>query len=317
MRELPLLFTAEQARRFGFSEAQIRRRVAQRDWVPLRRGTYCTRATRHRMLSDTGLTELVRCTAAMLAVSTPAWASQASARRLYRLPTLAGDPSAVQLTVQPDRRFDRSRRLDGIDILPAHVPEQHRTAHRGLPLLSPARTVIDTARNRELADGLITADAALHVGLTDMQQLRDVVGDCSGWPGIVGSRRVVEHASTKRESPLESRSFAFFIEYDLPLPECQVDVYTQDGRFVGRVDFYWRHLRLVGEADGKVKYLKAFADGPPPEERLWRERLRHDELDDADHGVVRWTNGDLSIRPIATRDRFRRSFERAARRLGR
>jgi len=315
MRSLPYVFTSDGARRAGYSESQIRRRVTNREWLPVRRGVYLTRRTDARIRDDPQLGHLLSTAAAMLVTRGPSWASHSTARRMHRLPTLNDDPAAVELTVEPVRGRKLSRRHDGIEIRPAAVPETHRTRHRDVPVLSVPRTVVDTARCHDLAAGLITADAALHLQRTDRAALRAVLDDCAGWPGIVGARRVVRHADGKRESPLESRSFAFFVEHEMPLPECQVELFDLEGNLLGRVDFYWRRFRLVGEADGKVKYVEQLVDGPAPSDRLWLERLRHDVLDDAGESVVRWTHHDITRRPRATRDRIYRAMERAYRRL--
>jgi len=56
-----------------------------------------------------------------------------------------------------------------------------------------------------------------------------------------------------------------------------------DGHPPVRADFYWKRHRLVGEADGRVKY-----DGAENRDSLYRERLRQEWLEDAGFVVVRW-----------------------------
>jgi hypothetical protein len=319
---LPLVFTAATARRAGFSDAQIRHRRANGHWITLRRGIYCEREAWRKCSHDPHFAHLVAVAAATLAVHRDSWACHSTARRIHRLPRLDSDPpldraddgAFVQLAVLPDRVVKGGRKHQGVDLMPAAVPLEHRDVHRGVPVLTVARTVVDTARLHDFASGLITADAALRLSLVQEAELTSAARACGGWPGIVSARRVVQFSSGRRESPLESRSFAFFVEHDIPLPECQVDVVDAGGRLLGRADFYWRALRLVGEADGKVKYVEGL-DGPPLEERLWRERLRHDRLEDAGESVVRWTHGDLTQRPRATRERILRAMRRAAERI--
>ena len=67
---------------------------------------------------------------------------------------------------------------------------------------------------------------------------------------------------------------------NLPIaPELQAILRTTAGSFVGRVDFYWRGLGVVGEADGREKYSDA---------ELWREKQREDRLTDLGLVVTRW-----------------------------
>lgn len=315
MRKLAMVFTTAQARDAGYSQKQIRHRVQSAAWTTLRRGIYCTRETWSRAETDTVLMHRLRTGAAILAVESLTWACHSSARRLFDLPGLGGDPDWVELATLPDQKVTRGRKHQGINLMPTGVPEHHRCRQLGVPCLTAPRTVVDSARSHDPADGLITADAALHRGLTGPDEIKHVLDDCAGWPGITIARHTLGHASAQRESPLESRSFAFFIEEGLPLPECQIDVFTSAGILIGRVDFLWRAHRVVGEADGKVKYVEEFADGKAKDERLWRQRLRHDDLDDHDYEVVRWTHRDVTTKRANTRDRILRAFDRAARRF--
>jgi Transcriptional regulator, AbiEi antitoxin len=314
MGKLAMVFTAAQARAAGYSTKQIRHRVDSGAWVTIRRGVYCTRDRWSRAGTDATLMHRLRSAAAILAVEPASWACHSTARRLFGLPHLAEDPAWVELATPPDREVTRGRKHDGINLMPAAVPDHHRCRQLGIPCLTAARTVVDTARSHDLADGLVIADAALHQQLVISGEIDGVLDDCAGWPGITAARRTLRHVGHERESPLESRSFAFFVEEGLPLPECQVDIFTAAGIFVGRVDFLWRAQRVVGEADGKVKYIDAGSPGANDE--LWRQRLRQDDLDDSGYEVVRWTNGDVSRHRKQTRERILRAFDRARRRFG-
>jgi very-short-patch-repair endonuclease len=81
------------------------------------------------------------------------------------------------------------------------------------------------------------------------------------------------------ESALESIVRGRLLLLGLPMPEPQVWVGDGAGT-IGRVDFLWRAQRLVGEADGRLKYT---------DDVLWREKLRQERLADAGFTVVRWT----------------------------
>lgn len=76
---------------------------------------------------------------------------------------------------------------------------------------------------------------------------------------------------------------------------------TTDGKFLGRVDFYW-DCGVVGEADGRSKY--------DDRDVLIREKLRQEELENAGLVVVRWTWSDLATPSLLPR--LQRAFERAA-----
>ena len=74
------------------------------------------------------------------------------------------------------------------------------------------------------------------------------------------------------------------LEARVPSPELQREIRTRAGTF--RVDFCWPDVRVIGEADGRVKYSDA--------DTLWREKLRQEHLERAGYRVVRWTWHDIT-----------------------
>ena len=89
---------------------------------------------------------------------------------------------------------------------------------------------------------------------------------------------VVRHADGRAESALESWTRSRFITLRLPMPDLQRNVVGASG-WVARSDFLWDEYRVVGEADGKVKYLQ---------DELWDEKQRQDDVEDAEYEVIRW-----------------------------
>lgn len=127
--------------------------------------------------------------------------------------------------------------------------------------------------------------------------------DCANWPGIRRAVAAVAHMNVRRESPLESRSYLFFYEQDLPLPEMRVTIYDDDGVFVARVDFLWRRQRTIGEADGRGKYTDR--------DVLYAEKQREDRLRELGYEVVRWDWDGVTRAPQRKGARIRAAFARA------
>lgn len=75
---------------------------------------------------------------------------------------------------------------------------------------------------------------------------------------------------------------------------------------IGRVDFFWAEYRVIGEADGRVKYV----DESSPE-ALWAEKLRQERLENAGFIVVRWTWSEHFNDPFRVVARIRAAFARA------
>jgi AbiEi antitoxin C-terminal domain len=192
-------------------------------------------------------------------------------------------------------------------VLVAPLPTDHVVADPEAPTTTPARTAVDLAVHAagdERVDVLAVLDAVLYNGLATKAQLHEIAKLFEGWPGAARARALVDLADERAESPLESRSRAFFAATGLPIPEAQVELLDERGRFVGRVDFFWREQRTVGEADGRLKYASV--------EVLYREKQREDRLRELGLKVVRWDATDLRHNPTATAARIRAAFARGA-----
>ena len=112
-------------------------------------------------------------------------------------------------------------------------------------------------------------------------------------------RAALEVADARRESPIESLSAGHFHLAGLPPPDCQRPLPTAHGTFFA--DFYWEECRLVGEADGMVKY----AD--PAE--IAREKVREQVLLDSGYRFVRWLGREIHLHPEVVVARVRRRLE--------
>jgi very-short-patch-repair endonuclease len=80
----------------------------------------------------------------------------------------------------------------------------------------------------------------------------------------------------------------------------QVELRSRGRRFIARVDFWWKHARLVGECDGRLKYAT-------PDD-VYAEKRREDEIRAEGCGVVRW--GALDLRGPQLAQRLLRALAR-------
>lgn len=157
------------------------------------------------------------------------------------------------------------------------------------------RTIVDHARHARLESGVAACDSALHLGLTTREALlAELERVPRGARGRSMANLAIHLADGRVESPLESLSRARMFQAGLPMPTLQPLFDDADG-FIGRTDFYWPQLGLVGESDGELKY--EVPEGDPGreavdallEEKRREQRLRrHAEIDD----VVRWGWGE-------------------------
>lgn len=214
---------------------------------------------------------------ARLLVLRPGWmAARRTAAGLHGLPLLGGLPVVPQLLAAPQRVSDRaSSRHERL----ATLAPGDTCRIDGLPSTSLSRTALDLLRAENFRSGVVVADAVLRSGLP-YEQLASAAVRPRSWPGGAAAMRVVRFADGRSESPLESISRVAFHELGLPAPEPQVEVWLGD-ELLARVDFFWRHRKTVGEADGTAKYRSA--------EDLWAEKQREDRLRRAGFEVVRWS----------------------------
>ena len=112
----------------------------------------------------------------------------------------------------------------------------------------------------------------------------------------------------RSESAGESYSRVVFHLAGLPAPEPQYRVPTPDRRFLGRCDFGWPALGVLGEFDGKKKYGRLLREpGQTAEDVLIEEKRREDRLRALGWIVIRWMWRDL-YRPDALITQLRDAF---------
>jgi very-short-patch-repair endonuclease len=288
---LPVVFTLQQARAAGLTTNQVRYRVACGRWTRLSRDTYRRTDWLPDGLDRFAEARLDHVHRAVAAVrrNPGSTIGYASATATHGLPLISRLPEEVTLVVPPGAwtgtrhgiRFRQGVLVEG-DVSGASVA-----------VTSPERTWLDMARTAPLADSLALGDAGLRTGALDRQRLADRVEASRGSRGCRRAATALAHLDPARETPLESDSWAYFLQHRIPLPEMQVEFRSGSGRFIARVDFWWRRARLVGECDGRLKYRT-------PED-VYAEKRREDEIRAEGCGVLRWGAGDLRGPHLAVR----------------
>jgi very-short-patch-repair endonuclease len=172
-------------------------------------------------------------------------------------------------------RVHRVQTLDAIDV----------TRREGIPVTSPARTLLDLAgmlHPRDLARAIEEAEVRR---LVTRRQLTDIL-TCRR-PGVAALREALrrydEPAMTRSEA--EHRMLDLIRAARLPRPRTNA--------ILGRheVDFLWPAERLVVEVDGFVFHSTRRA--------FERDRARDAELQRSGHRVVRFTWRQIAHEPEA------------------
>lgn len=207
-----------------------------------------------------------------------------------------------QVVMADPSRSPGSRASTGVKLMTDKRPPA-LTVVDGVLVTSPARTVIDIARTASRVPAIAIGDSALHQELCTMEDLQNELDLITRMTGAERARLIVSELNGLAESVLESRSRIELVDRGVPMPELQVDLYDSWGRWIGRVDFYWREQKTVGEADGESKY-----QGESGVAVLRKEKGRSDALVEAGNRVIHggWSDVDQADGLVA---RVRRLME--------
>jgi hypothetical protein len=215
-----------------------------------------------------------------------------SAAALHRLPIYGAWPPKVHTTVGRSGGGRSSGELVR-HVIPLH--DDDVVEIEGIRVTSLARTVLDLAAVSTFMSAVVTADSALHAdrrGSTDplvtRQQLWSAYSRRMPFRGHARARRVIEFGSDKADSPLESVSRVNMRAMGCPQPLLQSRFEDYRG-VIGESEFHWPDFALVGESDGRSKYLDpALRKGRSLEQVLLDEKDRADRLGAIGLRISRW-----------------------------
>jgi hypothetical protein len=300
-----LVFRRADAVQNGYSDAELARLVRRRELQRLQRGSYTNAALPEDIASRHAV--VVRATVAGL--RTPSVVCSLSAATVHGLPLWGVRLDRVDVLRRPPARGNGSARLH---VHVARIADEDHTVVDGVPVTTVTRTVVDVARRVPFEAAVVTADAALHLGLTSNERLLDCLARMGAVPGVRAAARALAFADGLSESVGESRSRVLLARLGLPAPDLQVRVLRADRSEIGRCDFGWDRHRTVGEFDGRIKYGRLLRPGQQPGDAVFEEKRREDDLRDHRWEVARWTWEDLR-RPPLVAARIRRAFARGGR----
>jgi very-short-patch-repair endonuclease len=215
----------------GFGPRAIDRRVESGVLRRLHRGVYLVGPLAPPLAGEM---------AATLVCGDHAWLSHPTAGHLWSLTPYLPKPRLIHVTVtrgDPRRRGVRAHRT-------RHLPKDETTTFKGIPITTPARTLLDLAPRlnprqleRSLAEGIRT-------NRLRPSTLTPLLARHPGRPGVPALRRLLESgdpAFTRREA--EERFLALVREAELPPPEANASLGPYE------IDFLWRDERLAVEID--------------------------------------------------------------------
>ncbi|HEX2894984.1 MAG TPA: hypothetical protein VHO29_13380 [Marmoricola sp.] len=283
---LPSVFTRADASAAGLSRHAVTHRLLTGRWRTLGRGAFCLQD--HWEALGPGRRHVLHVVAESR-YDDALVVSHESAAAVHGWPVPWGGFGLATFT---------DGRANGKNLRSAHrlvraaplAPQDVVTRH-GVRVTSAARTAADVLRHLPPPESVAMVDAALRQGHTTPAAIDEVLRRQVGWTHVPRARLARGWLDPRRDTYLESSSFALLAGRGIRPPLSQVHVHDAAGRFIGVVDGLWLPEGVVGECDGRTKYdLDVVGRQDPAEARrqLMREKDREDALRRAGLEVVRW-----------------------------
>ncbi|GAA3526726.1 hypothetical protein GCM10022234_24970 [Aeromicrobium panaciterrae] len=223
------VFTSAQARAAGVSPSMLR----GKHFHSLHRGVWC--------LQTTELTFELRVRAAALALPADAILSHVSALQWHGVDVGRTAPVHFSTNKASQVKHDivlhrRGHRLSSSQI-------------RGIEVLGPDRSFVDSATILSLRDLVRAGDALVRLGSTTVETLLEYVVS-SHLDGVVRARQAAMLIRERVDSFRETDVRLLLVTAGLPEPAVNVDVHAPDGSWLARGDLVIEDLRIVVEHDG-------------------------------------------------------------------
>lgn len=294
------MFTRAEALAAGFTDDHLRRARAEGVLTTVRRGHFMR--TEVFAALDPRARHVALARAIHSESSSGVALSHVSAAVVHGMETWDIPLEKATFTVNRSYAGKRGRRrvLHGSLIDPSELTEVD-----GLPVTTPARTVVDLARSLPLIPAVCLGDHALRLGLTDPLELAHAVDTARSRTGIAKARHAVQLMAAAGVSVGESRSRLHLGTLPLPRPLIAQWVYDDAGTLIGRAPFLYPEHGVVGEYEGEGLH-GAELTVPQLEVRLRRKRM-----DEMGWTIARWGWPDLSSVHTVT-ERIARAFVLAA-----
>lgn len=158
---------------------------------------------------------------------------------------------------------------------------------RGLRVTSPARTWLDLSATLSLVQLVAAGDHLVHWRhpMVSIEQLVNAARTYPGRRGRATLRAALPLLRARSESPRESMLRVQIVLAGLPEPECNWEIFDENGRFLARADLAYPDLKLCLEYQG---------DHHRTDRAQWRRDIRRtEELEDHGWKVLQFTDDDL------------------------
>ena len=190
--------------------------------------------------ASTPVRPLTRVQAALLIYPSGAFASHASAGRVYGVPLPALPDEHVSVLADKDRRRRKGIRN--------HVAPQDRTVVtvRDIPVSTPEDMFVELSEILTLVDLVVVGDALVRLKLTTPEALVERCATASA-----DAQRAAALVRRNVDSPMETRLRLLIVFAGLPEPDINFKIYHRDGTVRYRFDLSYPEFRILVEYDGR------------------------------------------------------------------
>ena len=289
MREIPAvdIQSSSEVRRFGGPDRELARAARAGRLERVRRGSYVDSAAWKSLSPEDQ--HFIRMIAASAAAKGSPVFSHESAAVAWRFPIVDGLPGRLQITVPPGSGLKTNRVVVRHE---APLASSEIVSVGEFRLTRIDRTLVDFIACRSFLSGACAAESVLHQGLVDAEGMQSALHRRRPFRGSRKAEAVVQFASGASASPNETLCRVRFEQLGYPQPIQQREYTGSHGEHY-EVDFFWPEFDVICETDGRVKYEDpVFLAGRTPQQALWDEKVREDELRAQCKAFVRLTWAD-------------------------
>lgn len=210
-----------------------------------------------------------------------------SAAAVWGFPVTDRWPRDVQV-IDPTRRTSNS--IATLHRRPGELEPGDVVVWHGVAVATPARTAADIALISPFETAVMVFDHGLRTRALTRQEVLDQLRRHPDAKRRRSARAAIEFASEKAEWPGESFSRVGMALRGIADPVLQEPFSDRSGA-IGRVDFWWSEVGVVGEFDGQWKYTdERWLAGRTPAEAFRDEKRRQARLEAHPRiaRVIRW-----------------------------
>lgn len=233
---------------------------------------------------------LLRVKAALACYFDDAFASHASAARVWKVPvsTRPGEHVTVSLD---------AHRLRRRGVTTHHRPGADVAVVQGVRVSVLTDLFVELAEELSLVELVVAGDWMVRRQGVRISQLKRAVRNAGGRAGVL-ARQAARWVRARVDSPMESRLRMLIVLAGLPEPVVNVSIRDEDGMEIRRYDLSWPEVRVVVEYDGRHHVERI---------EQWESDLeRREAIDDDDWRILVVVAAGVYKRPEETVDRVYR-----------